>query len=240
VCANFSLLNDAVSVAALIDHTLLKPEAVETEIVTLCQEASTFGFASVCVNPFWAPLCASMLAGTSVKVCTVVGFPLGANASETKLAEARQAISDGARELDMVLNIGALRSKLIAAVDREIEEMVRLASQSQAIVKVILETCLLTDEEIVWACRIAARAGAAFVKTSTGFSRAGASARHVRLMRETVGPDVGVKASGGVRTLAAVREMVAAGANRVGTSSGVAIVRELANAAADPAPKAEY
>jgi deoxyribose-phosphate aldolase len=176
-----------------------------------------------------------------VKVCTVIGFPLGANTSEIKLAEARQALVDGARELDMVQNVGALKSQQIATVDREIENIVRLARQSDALVKVILETCLLTDEQIVWACRVGARAGAAFVKTSTGFSRAGATAANVRLMRETVGPALGVKASGGVRTLAAVREMVAAGATRIGTSSGVAIIRELdAGAAAESTGKASY
>lgn len=239
MCANLSL-DDAKSLAALIDHTLLKPEATEAEIVRLCEEARTFEFASVCVNPFWAALCRSRLADTSVKVCTVIGFPLGANTPEIKLTEARQALADGARELDMVLNVGALRSQLIAVVDREIAEIVGVARQSDAIVKVILETCLLSDAEIVWACRIAARTGAAFVKTSTGFSRAGATAAQVRLMRETVGPDLGVKASGGVRTLAAVREMVAAGASRIGTSSGVAIVREFETGSAASTEKLAY
>jgi deoxyribose-phosphate aldolase len=238
-------LEDLSTVARLIDHTLLKPEAAEADVTRLCEEALRWNFASVCVNPYWAPLCASLLAGSPVHVCTVIGFPLGANAPMIKLAEAELALQSGAQELDMVQNVGALRSGHMAAVDKEIEDLAKRVHHAGASLKVILETCLLSEDEIVWSCRIAARAGADFVKTSTGFSTSGATAAHVRRMRETVGPGMGVKASGGVRTLAALREMVAAGANRIGTSSGVAILRELSDAAsADPvnpaAAKAEY
>lgn len=214
-------------IASLIDHTLLKPEASETDVLRICDEAKRYGFASVCVNPFWAPVCSTILNNSAVKVCTVIGFPLGANTSETKLDEAMRALDAGAHELDMVQNVGAFKSGLIATVEAEIHGICSLARDHGAIVKVILETCLLTDAEIADSCRIAARAGAAFVKTSTGFSSAGATRAHIALMRQTVGPDLGVKASGGVRTLASVQEMIAAGANRIGTSSGVAIIREL-------------
>lgn len=213
--------------ASLIDHTLLKPEATEADITRLCEEAERCRFAAVCVNPCWVPLCASTLSGSVVRVCTVIGFPLGANAHEIKRAELDLAIRQGAVELDMVQNVGALRSGQIAAVDREIQDLAETAHRYGALLKVILETSLLTEEQIVWSCRIAARAGADFVKTSTGFSSAGASAPHIRLMRQTVGDSMGVKASGGVRTLSALREMVAAGANRIGTSSGVSILSEL-------------
>jgi deoxyribose-phosphate aldolase len=234
-------LEDPSTVARLIDHTLLKPDAAEDDVTRLCTEALQWNFASVCVNPYWAPLCASLLAGSPVRVCTVIGFPLGANAPMIKLAEAELALQAGAQELDMVQNIGALRSGHMAAVDKEIEDLAKRVHLAGAILKVILETCLLSEEEIVWSCRIAARAGADFVKTSTGFSSGGATVAHVRMMRETVGPGIGVKASGGVRTLTALREMVAAGANRIGTSSGVAIVRELsAGAVADAAGRAAY
>lgn len=220
-------LEDAQNLASLIDHTLLKPEATESGIARLCEEARDWSFATVCVNPYWVPFCASHLAGSTVKVCTVVGFPLGANAPEIKRAELDLALRQGALELDMVQNVGALRSNQIAAVDREIQDLAEAAHRAGARLKVILETSLLTEDQIVWACRIAVRAGADFVKTSTGFSSAGATAANVRLMRETVGNSIGVKASGGIRDLTSVREMVDAGANRIGTSSGVSILREL-------------
>jgi deoxyribose-phosphate aldolase len=240
VSPNFNL-EDSSTVARLIDHTLLKPEAAEADVRRLCSEALQWNFASVCVNPYWAPLCSSLLTGSPVRVCTVIGFPLGANAPMIKLAEAELALQSGAQELDMVQNVGALRSGHMAAVEKEIEDLAKRVHFAGAILKVILETCLLSEEEIVWSCRIAARAGADFVKTSTGFSTGGATAAHVRMMRGTVGPGMGVKASGGVRTLTALREMITAGATRIGTSSGVGIVRELsAGAVADSSEKAAY
>ncbi len=220
-------LNNPERVASLIDHTLLKPEATEEDVLRLCGEAREFGFASVCVNPHWVRLTAQGLAGSGVRVATVVGFPLGANEVRTKIAEAKSALSKGAKELDMVQNIGALRSGNFELVQKEVAEAAALAHVSGALLKVILETCLLTDEQKITSCRLAAEAGADFVKTSTGFSTAGATVEDIRLMRQIVGDRIGVKASGGVRTLAALRQMVAAGANRIGTSSGVQIVREL-------------
>jgi deoxyribose-phosphate aldolase len=212
------------SIAALIDHTILKPDAGRADIVRLCEEARAFGFASVCVNGFWVSAAAQQLAGSDVKVCTVVGFPLGAMATSAKQAEAEIALRDGAAELDMVLNVGALKSGDFNAVRDDIAAVAEPARASGAIVKVILETCLLTDDEKVAACRLAVDGGAAFVKTSTGFGSAGATTADISLMRATVGPDIGVKASGGIRTLDQFRSMVAAGANRIGASSGVAIV----------------
>jgi deoxyribose-phosphate aldolase len=220
-------LNSPHAVASLIDHTLLKPEAAERDIVLLCKEAREFAFASVCINPYWVALAADQLSGSSVRVCTVVGFPLGANHSRTKLAEADIALSEGATELDMVQNIGALRSHALDAVQEDIAQIARLAHSRGALLKVILETCLLSEEEKITSCRLASEASADFVKTSTGFSAAGATVADVQLMRQYAGPSVGVKASGGVRTLDALRQMVGAGANRIGTSSGVAILREL-------------
>lgn len=220
-------LKSPAAIAALIDHTLLKPEAAAQDVARLCEEARQFRFASVCINPFWVRFAAKGLAGSTVPVCTVLGFPLGANEARTKLAEAEFAMAEGAKELDMVQNIGALRSRDFTVVSKEIADLSALVHRSGAILKVILETCLLTDEEKITACRLAAEAGADFVKTSTGFSTGGASVSDVRLMRDTVGETVGVKASGGIRTLEALRQMVAAGANRIGTSSGVTILREL-------------
>lgn len=221
-------LEDPSTVARLIDHTLLKPDAREADITNLCQEALRWNFASVCVNPYWVPLCAAQLAGSPIRVCTVIGFPLGANAPVIKLAEAELALQSGAQELDMVQNIGALRSGQVASVDKDIEDLARRVHHAGSILKVILETALLTEEEIVLSARLAVRAGADFVKTSTGFSGGGATKAHVELMRQTVGPLIGVKASGGIRSLASLREMVSAGANRIGSSSGVAILNELA------------
>jgi deoxyribose-phosphate aldolase len=211
-------------IARLIDHTLLKPEATADKIVKLCAEAREHGFASVCINPFWVPVAVQELTGSSVKTCTVVGFPLGANTSATKIFEAGKALRGGAEEIDMVINIGALLSDDLPAVLADIRGVVEESHGAGAIVKVILETCLLTDAQKVTASKLAVEAGADFVKTSTGFSTGGATVEDVALMRKTVGPSVGVKASGGVRSYADVTRMVDAGATRIGTSSGVAIL----------------
>jgi deoxyribose-phosphate aldolase len=216
-------------IARLIDHTLLKPEATADQIKKLCAEAREHEFASVCVNPWWVPVAARELAGSPVKVCTVIGFPLGANATATKQFEAENAIRAGAKEVDMVINVGALRSGDLAGVKADIQAVAEAAHEGGAILKVIIETALLTDEQKVTACKLSMEAGADFVKTSTGFASGGATAEDVALMRKTVGPDIGVKASGGVRSLADLEKMVAAGATRIGTSSGAAI---LANAKA--------
>ena len=214
-------------VAAFIDHTLLKPEATRDDIGRLCAEAREFGFATVCVNPYWVKLAATTLDGSPVRIATVAGFPLGANKTPTKILEAEQALRDGATEIDMVLNIGALRSGDREYVRNEIARVGLVAHAQSALLKIILETCLLTDEQKNVASRLAAEAGADFVKTSTGFAKSGATQSDIRLMREAVGPKLGVKASGGIRTLAELRAMIAAGANRIGTSSGVSILREL-------------
>ena len=208
----------------MIDHTLLRADAVSEEIVKLAQEAKQYGFASVCVNPAWVELAAEQLRGTDVKVCTVIGFPLGASTKEAKGFEAADAIRKGAQEVDMVINIGALKNGNDALVEADIRSVVEAAA-GKALVKVIIETCLLSDEEKVRACEAAVRAGADFVKTSTGFSTGGATPEDVALMRRTVGPDLGVKASGGVRNLEDMERMVAAGATRIGASSGVKIVQ---------------
>lgn len=212
------------SLAKLIDHTLLKPEANQDQIKKICEEAKAYQFASVCVNPTWVQYAAQMLKNTDIKVCTVVGFPLGANTSETKAFEAKKAIEQGAHEIDMVINIGALKSKNFSLVNQDIAA-VCAAAKGKAIVKVIIETSLLTNEEIEKVCTIAKDAGADFVKTSTGFSGGGATEEAVTLMRKTVGPDIGVKASGGVRTYKDVQNMVKAGATRIGTSGGVEILK---------------
>lgn len=210
--------------ARYIDHTLLRPDATSTEIDTMCDEAMEFGFASVCINPTWVKRASERLRGSDVKVCTVIGFPLGANSSDIKAMEARKALRDGAREVDMVINVGALKSGDRALVLADIERVVDAAHEGGAIVKVILETFLLTDEEKVVASALARKAKADFVKTSTGFAGGGATVFDVALMRETVGPDMGVKASGGVRTLEDAEDMIAAGATRIGASAGVEIV----------------
>lgn len=207
-----------------IDHTLLKPEAIEAEIRTLCKEAIQHQFASVCIQPVWVKLAADLLKNSSVKVCSVVGFPLGANTPEIKAQEAEQLVADGASEIDMVISLGALKSKEYQKVKEEIEAVVCAAKP--ALVKVILETCLLTDEEKQKACKLVKEAGAHFVKTSTGFSRSGATVHDVALMRKAVGPDFGVKASGGIRDLATALAMIEAGATRLGTSSGVLIMSQ--------------
>ncbi len=208
----------------LIDHTLLRPEASSADILKVCAEARQFGFASVCVNPYWVPLAARELAGSVVKVCTVAGFPLGANSTATKVAETEDAVRAGAHEIDMVLNIGELRGGNHDAVEADIAAVVAAAHRGGAIVKVILETALLNDEQKAIACALARRAGAEFVKTSTGFSTHGATVPDVALMRKAVGPEMGVKASGGIRTLEDLERMVAAGATRIGASSSVKIV----------------
>ncbi len=211
-------------IAGLIDHTLLKPEATGADISRICGEAREYGFASVCVNPYWARVVARELEGSAAKVCAVVGFPLGASTTGTKIVETANAVGDGAREIDMVLNIGELRAGNLVAVSSEIGTIVACAHLNGAIVKVILETALLDDEQKITACRLSKEAGADFVKTSTGFGPGGATVEDVALMRKTVGPDMGVKASGGIRTLEDLRKMVAAGATRIGTSAGVKIV----------------
>jgi len=221
----------APSIARLIDHTLLRPEATRADILQLCREALEYNFASVCVNAYWVPLAASQLAGSDVKVCTVVGFPLGATSTEAKVGETEAALRAGAREIDMVLNIGALRGDDDRAVEEEIALVAAASHRGGAIVKVILETCLLSDEQKIAACMLAKMAGADFVKTSTGFSSSGATVHDVELMRRAVGPDMGVKASGGIRTLDDLLKMLAAGATRIGASASVKIV-EAARAAA--------
>jgi deoxyribose-phosphate aldolase len=213
------------TLAKTIDHTLLKATGTETQIRELCAEARQFGFASVCVNPVWVPLCARELAGSGVPVCTVIGFPLGANSSEVKAAEARLAVSQGAGEVDMVIHLGAAKAGDWKAVEEDIRAVVKAAGP--ALVKVILETCYLTDDEKFKACEAAARAGARFVKTSTGFGTGGATVEDIHLLRKAVGEKLQVKASGGVRTCQDALGMLAAGADRIGASSGVAIVNEL-------------
>ena len=217
----------ASELAQMIDHTLLKPEATPGQIDRLCAEARQYGFASVCVNPVHVARCAEALRGSAVKVCTVIGFPLGANTSAVKAFEAVKAIQDGAIELDMVINIGALKAGELAQVRQDIRQVVEAVSASAALVKVIIEACLLTDEEKVTACQLAKQAGADYVKTSTGFSTGGATPEDVTLMRRTVGPEIGVKAAGGVRTLADAQRMIEAGASRLGVSAGVKILLEM-------------
>ena len=211
------------SIAAMIDHTLLKADAVKDEVTKLAEEAKKYEFASVCVNPAWVKYAAEQLSGTNVKVCTVIGFPLGASTSAVKAFETQDAISNGATEIDMVINIGALKDKQDDTVYNDIKAVVDAAS-GKAIVKVIIETCLLTDEEKVRACELSVKAGADFVKTSTGFSTGGATVDDVALMRKTVGDQAGVKASGGVRSLEDMNRMIEAGATRIGASSGVKIM----------------
>lgn len=214
------------AVAGLIDHTLLSPGTTRGDIDQLCAEAVQYGFATVCVNPTWVAFCAERLAGTSVGVCSVVGFPLGATTPDVKAFETRRAIFDGATEIDMVINVGALKSGDLALVERDIRAVTDVCRHTHVASKVILETALLADEQKVQACAIARAAGADFVKTSTGFGPGGATVADVALMRRTVGPAMGVKASGGVRDFAALQAMVAAGATRIGASASVRIVRE--------------
>ena len=227
-----------VDVARYIDHTMLKPEATRGEIERLCEEARQYQFAAVCVNPTWVREAAVWLHGSPVRVCTVVGFPLGATLSDVKAYETRRAIFDGATEIDMVINVGALKSGDDDLVRRDIAVVVEAAHEACAVVKVILETALLTDEEKVRASRLAQVAGADYVKTSTGFSHGGATVADIELMRQVVGGNLGVKAAGGVKDLAAAREMIAAGATRIGASAGVRIVQEAEPGGGPPAGSA--
>lgn len=207
----------------MIDHTLLKPDAREEQINKIVEEAIKYEFASVCVNPTWVKFAADKLKNSDVAVCTVIGFPLGAGTTNVKVFEAKDAILNGANEVDMVINIGALKDKKDDFVEKEISEVVK-AAKGKALVKVIIETCLLNDEEKIRACKLAVKAGADFVKTSTGFSTGGATAKDVELMRKTVGENIGVKASGGIHSKAEMDSMIKAGANRIGASAGVKIM----------------
>ena len=211
------------SIARMIDHTLLKPDASQAQIARICAEAREYSFASVCVNPGYVRQCAEALAGSPVKVCTVIGFPLGATTSAAKAFEARDAVENGAREVDMVVNVGRIKSGAWDDVESDIRAVVE-AVRGRALTKVIIETCLLTDEEKVRACQAAKAAGADFVKTSTGSSTGGATVADIALMRRTVGPDMGVKASGGIHNAAEALAMIEAGATRIGASAGIAIV----------------
>lgn len=215
------------ALAKMIDHTLLKPDATAQEIIRLCKEAKRKNFASVCVNPTNVSLVAESLTGTEIKVCTVIGFPLGASTYETKVFEVKDALAKGAQEIDMVINIGALKGGNYGLVQQEIAAIVRTAKikNPEAIVKVILETGLLTDQEIKTACRLAKEVEADYVKTSTGFSGGGATVEHVKLMREAVGETMGVKASGGIRSYQDAISMIEAGATRIGTSAGLEILK---------------
>ena len=213
-------------VASMIDHTLLKPDATRKNIEELCREAAQFKFATVCVNPAWVALSARLLAGSGVGVCSVVGFPLGATTADVKGYETRRAIFDGAREIDMVINVGALKSGDLGVVERDIDAVVAPCRDCGVLSKVIIEAALLTDDEKVTACTLAKAAGADYVKTSTGFASGGATAADVALMRRVVGAEMGVKAAGGVRDLEGMQAMIAAGASRVGASAGVKIVQQ--------------
>lgn len=213
------------SIARMIDHTLLKPDATPDQIAQLCYEARKYEFASVCVNPSHVKMCAELLRGSPVKVCTVIGFPLGASSPEVKVFETETALRDGATEIDMVINIGALKGKDYDLVAKDIHGVVRMAHAVGALVKVIIETALLTDEEKEIACLLSKEAGADYVKTSTGFSGGGATSEDIALMRRTIGPEMGIKASGGVKSYEDAKRMVFAGATRIGASAGVKIVQ---------------
>lgn len=229
--------NVAADLAGMIDHTLLKPQGTESELRQLCAEAREFHFATVCVNPAWVPLCAELLRSSTVKVCTVIGFPLGATLPEVKAFEAQRCASLGASELDMVINIGALKSRQYRLVEQDIAAVVNAGHPLGASIKVIIEAAYLTDEEKVEACALSKSAGADYVKTSTGFGPSGATVADVALMRRVVGPEMGVKAAGGVKTAADATAMIAAGATRIGASAGIKIIAEMkggAPAAAAP------
>ena len=213
------------SISGMIDHTALKPDTTKDQIEKLCREAVQFGFASVCVNPCYVSLCSQLLKDTEIKVCTVIGFPLGATTSAAKAAETTEAIENGATEVDMVINVGAVKSGDFDYVKKDIEAVVQVA-KGKALVKVILETCLLTDEEKRKCCSICKEAGADYVKTSTGFSTGGATVEDIKLMRDTVGAEMGVKASGGIRDYETAKAMIEAGASRIGASASVAIVNK--------------
>jgi len=227
------------NLAGMIDHTLLKPDATQDQIAQLCFEARKYGFASVCVNPTWVTLCADLLKGSAVKVCTVIGFPLGATAPEVKSFETQNALDHGAQEIDMVINIGALKARDLELVAQDIRGVVAKAHARGALVKVIIEAVFLTDEEKTIACLLSKEAGADFVKTSTGFASGGATVHDVELMRQAVGPEMGVKAAGGVRTYEDAENMIKAGATRIGASAGVKIIQGPSPAqgtASTPAP----
>src|SRR5213082_2448622 len=223
-------------VASMIDHTLLKPDATRQQIEELCREAAQFRFATVCVNPTWVATCTRLLAGSGVGVCSVVGFPLGATTADVKGYETQRAIFDGAREIDMVINVGALKSGDLRGVERDIEAVTAPCRECGALSKVIIEAALLTDDEKITACTVAKAAGADYVKTSTGFGPGGATAADVALMRRVVGAEMGVKAAGGVRDLEGMKAMIAAGASRVGASAGVKIVQQSRGEKASAAP----
>lgn len=225
VSATVGVVNVPADVTSYIDHTLLKPEAVKSQFEQLCEEAAKYGFYSVCVNSYWADFCSRRLRGSDVKVCCVVGFPLGAADSRTKGFETRNAIENGASEIDMVINIGALKSGDLNEVEEDIRHVIR-ACRSTTVTKVILETCLLTDDEKVLACEISKKAGADFVKTSTGFSKEGATVQDIALMRRVIGPAMGIKAAGGVRTFDDAKLMIESGATRIGASASVKIVTQ--------------
>ena len=225
VSATVGVVNVPADLASYIDHTLLKPEAVKSQFEQLCEEAAKYGFYSVCVNSYWADFCSRRLRGSDVKVCCVVGFPLGAVDSRTKGFETRNAIENGASEIDMVINIGALKSGDLNEVEEDIRHVIR-ACRSTTVTKVILETCLLTDDEKVLACEISKKAGADFVKTSTGFSKAGATVQDIALLRRVIGPEMGVKAAGGVRTFDDAKLMIESGATRIGASASIKIVTQ--------------
>jgi len=227
-------------IASMIDHTLLKPDATRANIEELCREAAQFKFATVCVNPTWVSLASRLLAGTGVGVCSVVGFPLGATTPDVKGYETQRAIFDGAREIDMVINVGALKSGDLRAVERDIEAVTAPCRSCGALSKVIIEAALLTDDEKITACTLAKAAGADYVKTSTGFASGGATAADVALMRRVVGAEMGVKAAGGVRDLEGMKAMIAAGASRVGASAGVKIVQQARGEQTAGAPSAGY
>jgi len=223
VSSTIGVVNVPADVAQYIDHTLLKPDATQDQFEQLCEEAAKYNFYSVCINSYWVPFCAKRLRGKGVAVCSVIGFPLGAMGSRAKAFEARIAIDNGASEIDMVINVGELKSGNLDAVEKDIAA-VRRACRANTILKVIIETCLLTDDEKVLACEISKQAGADFVKTSTGFAEGGATEHDIALMRQVVGPSIGVKASGGVRSFEDAKLMIESGATRIGASASVKIV----------------
>ena len=233
--STLGVIPEDLKLAGMIDHTLLKPDATQQEIAQLCFEARKYGFASVCVNPTWVSLCAHLLKGSQVKVCTVIGFPLGATAPEVKSFETQTAIEQGATEIDMVINIGALKARDLEFVAGDIRGVVTASHARGALTKVIIETVLLTDEEKTIACLLSKEAGADFVKTSTGFASGGATVHDVALMRQAVGPEMGVKAAGGVRTFEDAESMIKAGATRIGASAGVKIIQGPGKATASTA-----
>jgi deoxyribose-phosphate aldolase len=217
------------NIAGMIDHSLLRPEATINQVIQLCRQAKKYRFASVCVNPCYIPVCVEELKGSGVKTCAVIGFPFGATSTATKIFEVKEVLRSGADEIDMVINIGMLKSGNTQYVEDEISSIVKLAHKSGAIVKVIIETALLTKKEIIEACLITKHARADFVKTSTGFSKSGATSRNVALMRKTVGQKIGIKASGGIRSLDDALAMISSGADRIGTSEGVKLINEFIN-----------